>query len=416
MKISCHSIKRKTLVTAMALAMPIAASADISSAELQEQIDALQRQVTALNSDVQQAAEWKNPNTLVHMAGYANVGYAKTDAAGDDGSFSVGSFAPIFHYQYRDLVMLEAELEFSVAEDGSTESKMEYLSIDWFVNDNMVLIAGQFLSPIGQFRQNLHPSWINKLPSAAPGFGHDGAAPVSDVGVMLRGGFHLGGMKANYAAYVGNGPEIKAEVEDDGAGSAAAIEYDGIAAEAFGADRDGNKVFGGRLGILPMTTLEVGVSFLTGKAKVTEYEGLDPTLFGVAMPPDLDTTAFSASTYDVIGMDISWRNKDLDVRYEYVKSEVGETTLGGFTLDAATWSTWYTQLAYKLPSSKYEAVIRYTDFDSTGTAKDMQQTAIGLNYLFTSNFVGKIGYESNDNPNAGLTADNRWLLQLAYGF
>ncbi len=417
---SCHSCRKKALVTALAVAASFAASgnasAEASNAELQQQIDALQRQVTALNSEVQQAAEWKNPNTLVHMAGYAYVGFAKTDTAGDNGSFSVGSFSPIFHYQYRDIVMLESELEFETAENGETEAKLEYLSIDWFINDNMTLVAGQFLSPIGMFRQNLHPSWINKLPSAAPGFGHDGAAPASDMGLQLRGGFYIGDIKANYAVYVGNGPEIKAEVEDDGAGNVDAIEYDGIAAEAFGADRDGEKVFGGRFGLLPMPSLEIGVSYLSGKASVTEYEDLDTTLFTGTMPPDLEATPFAASTYDVTGLDISWRNKDMDVRYEYVKSELGATNIGGYDLEAAAWETWYAQFAYKFPGTKYEVVVRYTDFDSPGTAKDIQQTALGFNYLFTNNFIGKLGYESNDNPNAGLEADNRWLLQLAYGF
>ncbi len=420
MKHSCHSCRKKALVTALAASVSFGASgiagADASNAELQQQIDALQRQVTALNSEVQQAAEWKNPNTLVHMAGYTDVGFVKTDAAGDNGSFTVGSFSPIFHYQYRDIVMLESELEFEVAENGETETNLEYMTIDWFVNDNMILVAGRFLSPVGQFRQNMHPSWINKMPSAPPGFGHDGAAPVSDMGIQLRGGFHVGGMKANYAIYIGNGPELKAEVEDDGAGAVDTIEYDGIEAEGFGADRDSEKVFGGRFGILPMPSLEIGVSFLSGKASVTEYEDLDTSLFTITMPPDLDTTTFAASTYDVTGMDVSWRNKEMDVRYEYVKSELGGTNIGGFDIEAATWQTWYAQLAYKFPGAKYEAVVRYTDFDSPGTARDIQQTALGFNYLFTNNFVGKLGYESNDNPNAGLDADNRWLLQLAYGF
>ncbi len=405
------------ITQALALALPATASAAVSTSELQQQIDALQRQVTALNSEVQQAAEWKTPNTLVHMAGYANVGYVKTDATGDNGSFNSGTFAPIFHYQYRDIVMLEAEMELSTGENGESESRLEYLTIDWFATDNIAVIAGQFLSPIGQFRQNLHPSWINKMASAAPGFGHDGAAPIADIGVQLRGGFHLGGMKANYAVYVGNGPEIKAEVEDDGNGGVDAIEYDGIAAEAFGADRDGNKVFGGRLGLLPVATLEVGLSFISGKAKVTEYEDLDLTLFNNnSTPPDLDSTAFAASSYDVIGTDVSWRNRDSDVRFEYVKSELGETSIGGFAIEAAAWTTWYAQYAYKFPASKYEAVVRYTDFDSPGESKDVQQTAVGLNYLFTNNFIGKVTYESNDNPNAGFDADNRWLLQMAYGF
>lgn len=410
MNSSYKHIRKKVLVSALVLALPLAALAAPSNDELNNEIKKLKSQLETLNNEVQQASEWKNPNTLVHMAGYADVGYTNSDATGDDGSFNVGTFAPIFHYQYRDLVMLESELEFEVTDDGETEIKLEYLTLDWFANDHITLVAGQFLSPIGQFRQNLHPSWVNKLPSAPPGFGHDGAAPVSDLGVQLRGGFYVAGLKANYAVYIGNGPELLAEIEPDPGNSAIidGIELDGIEAEAFGADRDGEKVVGGRFGVLPLSSLEIGVSVLTGKATVTSFEegeftGVEPSL-----------AAEPARDYDVTGVDVSWQAGNAGARYEYVKSEVAESA-GSVAVDAAEWTTWYAQFAYKF-LNKYEAVVRFTDFDSPHASADTEQTAVGVNYLFSNNFIGKLGFESNDNPNAGLEADDRWLLQLAYGF
>ena len=181
---------------------------EMNELRLQLENSATKEEVQVIKEDVATASEWLQPDTLIHMAGYADVGY--TDSESSDGSFNVGTFSPIFHFQYRDLVMLESELEIEVGDDGETETSLEYLTIDWFINDYMVLVAGKFLSPIGQFRQNLHPSWINKLPSAPPGFGHDGAAPVSDVGFQFRGGFPMGNIRTNYAVYVSNGPELKA--------------------------------------------------------------------------------------------------------------------------------------------------------------------------------------------------------------
>jgi len=184
-----------------------------SRQELVDRIDLLESELKQLRQDVDNNASKESlqvisekidgiavsspSDTLIHMAGYADVGYI--DQESSDGSFGVGSFSPIFHFQYRDLVMLESELEIEVDDAGETETNLEYLTIDWFINDYMALIAGKFLSPIGQFRQNLHPSWINKLPSAPPGFGHDGAAPVSEVGVQLRGAFPVANMRTNYA-------------------------------------------------------------------------------------------------------------------------------------------------------------------------------------------------------------------------
>ncbi len=398
------NFKRITLIPVMLLAMP-------SIGNAASELDELKKELEQLRQDVAAANEWRQPNTLFHMAGYADVGYVKSDAPEDDGSFNVGTFSPIFHYQYRDLVMLESELELKIQDNGETETVLEYLTIDWFVNDYLVLVAGKFLSPIGQFRQNLHPSWINKLPSAPPGFGHDGAAPIADLGLQARGGFYIGKTKATYAIYMANGPELKAEIEPDATDSTVidSIELDGVEAEAFGVDSDGEKVIGGRFSILPIPEIEIGISLLTGQATVTEFEageftGTEPSL-----------TAEPARDYDVSGADFSWRNQAAEIRGEYVKTEVAAAATSNAT-DAAEWSTWYLQFAYKFLNGDYEAVVRFGDFDSPHASADQEQVSIGLNRLFSNNFIGKIAFENNDNPNTGLEADDRWLLQLSYGF
>jgi len=383
--------------------------AETTNTELQAQIDSLQSQVTALNSEVQQATEWKNPNTLVHMAGYADVGYVNPENA--DGSFFIGSFSPIFHFQYRDTVMLESELEFEIGETGETEVKLEYLTIDWFVSDYATVIAGKFLSPIGQFRQNLHPSWVNKMASAPPGFGHDGAAPVSDLGVQVRGGFPLGGMRATYAIYSSNGPELKSETENE-----LEFELDGVDAEGFGADRDGEKTFGGRFAILPVSSLEIGFSIATGKASVTLLEGNAVDSPAAGLEPGAVFSAEEARDYDVTGADFVWFNGNMSFRGEYVKTEVGEASAGITAGEAATWESFYTQFAYRLPATKWEGVIRYSDFDSPHNNLDVTQTMLGINYLVSNNFIAKLGYEMNDGTNGASSDDDRTLLQLAYGF
>ena len=406
MNYSCVSFRRKLLVTAVSLALPMMASAESSNTDLQEQIDALQNQVTALNGEVQQATEWKYPYTLVHMAGYADVAYVKKE--GEDSSFVIGTFSPIFHYQYRDTVMMEAELEFEVGENGETEVALEYMTIDWFLNDYAVLVAGKFLSPIGQFRQNLHPSWINKLATAPPGFGHDGAAPVSDLGLQVRGGFPMGSMRANYAVYVANGPEINAEAEDDGAGGFE-YELDGVAAEGFGVDSDGEKTFGGRIGILPISSVEIGLSAAGGKATVTNIEA-------DTSPPAGSIEGEAPRDYTVYGADFVWFTGNMSLRGEFVKTEVGEATTGVTASEAATWQTWYTQIAYRLPNTKWEGVLRYTDYDSPHASVDQKQTAIGVNYLVTNNFIVKLTHELNDGQENADSDLDLTVLQLAYGF
>lgn len=457
-----HGGLRSLVIVVMMAAMSVTATADaadISTQELEAKLKALEEQVqqlrqaldsvkteaaskeeigdleervvkevTDLKTDVAGAAEWKTPNTLIHMAGYADVGYVNQENS--DGSFNIGTFAPIFHYQYKDRVLLESELEFGVEEDGSTEAALEYLTIDYFLNDYVTIQGGKFLSPIGQFRQNVHPSWINKLASAPLGFGHDGAAPVSDVGFQVRGGFPVGEMFANYALFASNGPELIA-TEEDGA-----FELEGIEAEGFGSDADGDKVFGGRFGFLPLPGLEIGVSAATGKAAVTSIEAghsegegeedahADAKFVGRILDGGGDEATEGAADlgdepgrdYDVLGFDFLWSFSDLQLRGEYVRSEIGSDRVGLTASEGATWETWYSQAAYRIPSTNWETVIRYSDFDSPHSGGDQQQWAAGLNYLFTPSFIGKFTYEINDGQQDSSADSNRLLLQLAYGF
>ncbi|MFQ5644625.1 MAG: porin [Thiogranum sp.] len=368
-----------------------------------EEAPVSRREIDELRKEVATAAEWRSPNTLIHMAGYSTVGYEKTQGSDDDGSFTVGQFAPIFHFQYRDVVMLEAELEFSVEDDGSTDTGMEYMTIDWFMNDYAALVAGKFLSPIGQFRQNLHPSWINKMASAPPGFGHDGAAPVSDLGVQIRGGYPLGKVRTNYALFVSNGPELASETEDG-----IEFELEGVDAEGFNKDSDGSKVFGGRLGVLPVTGLELGISGAKGKASVTSVEG--DLLPGDVLDED-------KRDYDVYGADFSYQYRSFGLRGEYVKTKVGSTDKGLTASGSANWETWYTQAAYRFLPTRFEAVVRYSDFDAAVDSNDQEQWAAGLNYLVTNNFIAKVNYEFNEgNDSSSPKDDNRFIAQLAYGF
>ena len=405
----------KTLFIAtsvLASAMTVAATNDEGISErlerMQQEISNLKQQLANhptkedlrnIEKDVAKAGEWLQPDTLAHVSGFADVGYSKSES--QEGSFNLGTFSPIFHFQYRDLVLLESELEIEIGDDGETETRLEYLTIDWFVNDYVVLVAGKFLSPIGQFRQNLHPSWINKLPSAPPGFGHDGAAPVSDLGLQLRGGFHLGDIRTNYAFYISNGPELKSEFED------AEYELDGVDAEAFGADNDGEKVVGGRFGIIPFPGFELGLSAASGKATVTSIEDGDSSVLA----------GEAARDYDVVGSDFNWQLNAFNLRGEYVETKVGvDAGVGTAASEGATWQTWYTQGAYRISQSKWELVTRYSDFDSPHDSQDKKQWAIGTNYLFSSSFIAKVSYEFNDGQVNSDADQDQFLIQMAYGF
>ncbi len=389
MKIQNSTIYR-TIIAALIAGTPLSSSiADEDINKLKTELETLKQKVDKLTT--QQKSE-NNVDSVLHVAGYAAIGYA--DQKNDNGAFNTVRFNPIFHYQYKDLVLLETELEIEIEENGETHTALEYATIDILANDYVSIFGGKFLSPLGQFRQNLHPAWINKLPSAPPGFGHDGAAPEAEVGLGLRGATYAGNVKVNYTAYVGNGPEL--EEDDD--------EVHGISSGGFGRDADDNKVFGGRLGILPLPKLELGISAASGKAIITTREN------GMAVP-----TTEPSRDYDVVGVDAAYQFGQFDLRAEYIQQEIGDTT-GGLADEGGKWKTWYAQASYKFIPSNFEGVIRYGDYDSPHASQDQQQTAIGVNYLFSANAIAKIAYEINDGQAGSANDENRILLQLTYGF
>lgn len=358
-------------------------------------VETLRAETTAARQAAQRAEasanEWKNTSSVTHLAGYASADYVSPK---NGNAAFVANFNPMFHFQYSDKILWEAELEVQVEDNGETEIGLEYTTIDLFLTDNAVLVAGKFLSPLGNFRQNLHPSWINKLPSAPPGFGHGGAAPIAEVGVQLRGGFNVGRQsKITYAGYVGNGPKLEGE---DG-------EIHGIDTDGYASDSDDEKVFGGRLGLLPIPRLEIGLSAALGDASVVENN-------------EMDFEGDAKRDYDAFGIDASYQWRNLDLRGEYIQQEVAtlETSIAP---EGGEWETWYVQGAYKFgPQAKWEGVLRYTDFTSPHADESQEQWAVGMNYLIAPSAMVKLGFESNSGVDGEITDDDRWLLQMAYGY
>ncbi len=375
-----------------------ASGAAIANEDTESRIANLESQIEALREDVKS----NNLDTLskLHMAGYANVDAIAGSDRQEDG-FTAARFAPIFHFQFSDRVLFEGELEIETNADGETEIAAEYATIDLMLNDYMALVAGKFLSPIGQFRQNVHPSWINKLPTAPVGFGHGGAAPLSDLGVQLRGGIPLSGsMRANYALFTSNGPTLVVD------GATGELELETGAASS---NADGNFVYGGRVGFLPVPALELGLSGALGKVGVAEGHAVSELAAG---EPDRD--------YTVLGADAVYNLDTLQLRGEFIQqtvgSEAGSTIADGEVTGELDFTAWYAQAAYRLPDTKWEGVARIGDLDTPNDDANRSQWSVGVNYLFANNVIIKAAYTVDDYDDNAIDDDERFNVQLAYGF
>ncbi len=344
------------------------------------------------------------PDTIWHLSGYASAG-AEFRTKADEWDFGGLKFNPGFHFQYKDIIIFEAEMEFEIDDDGASEFALEYSHFDILLHDNATLVVGKYLSPIGQFQERLHPTWINKFSNAPAGFGHDGAQPASDFGVQLRGGVSVGERSTfTYVFALGNGPRMGHE------GNA---EFEG-----FGGDDNKNKAFGGRIAFLPMPYLEVGGSFWKGKVE------------GIEGPGELLPTTADAKVW---GFDAAFTRKSFDVRFEYLKNTRG--MINSFdedhgeveALERLSLEAWYAQIAYRLPqlgkasfTAKLEPVIRYGEFRVEGSHHLEEQAHkrynIGLNYWMAPSAVARVGLEIRRFFEDEIENETLIQLQVAFGF
>ena len=342
-----------------------------------------------------QIAQEQNALSGFQLAGYASFGYS--DSKTEDGTFDLVNFSPIFHYGYSDILQFEGEVEFSIAADGETDIDMEYAAANLFLNNYMSLTVGKFMSPIGQFRQNFHPSWINKMPDAPVGFGHGGAALSSNVGAALRGGLpKIFGLRHNYVIYVANAYTLDVAADGD---------VDITAEGATSSNNGTSPTVGGRYGINPIGGMEIGISGAVGKI--------------ADLNSSINPDNIIARDYSVLSADLTYHIGNFDLRGEYVEQNIGESDIS--VIEGGKWQAAYAQIAYQIDALHLEPVLRYGFYKNPEL--DEQQTALGLNYLFSNNIIAKMAYEFGDRTSSdedtGIDTTiktDKFLAQLAFGF
>ena len=330
------------------------------------------------------------PTNQVVITGYGTVGYGyRTQGTKENAFFS--SLSPIFLFQFQDRVLFEAEFEFEL-EGGVTETGLEYAQVDFMATDNLTLVGGKFLVPFGVFGDRIHPTWINKFPSAPPIYGHHvatfGTEPllpiVGDLGVMARGVVNPGRFNIGLNIYAVQGPSI----EGDPAEEIPELEF-----LSSSEDVNTDKMMGGRLDIALPPWAELNVSFFNG-----DYD---------------DQNVLDFTGWNIAG---ELRNAGFEFRGEYVQTrqEIEETS--GFPTFVRHGL--YAQAAYRVGT--WEPVVRWTQvFDSKldGVVRDQgaRQIGFGLDYWFSPSIAFMAGYELNREDNLEIDND-RLIAHIAYGF
>lgn len=360
---------------------------------------------------------FKPSKTQFMIRGYGHTGLNFMNAEDEKESTFVGSaFAPIFLFKHSDRLMFEAELEF-VLEGNELEVGLEYADVMYVLNKNMTVRAGKFLLPFGTFMERLHPAWINRLPTRPLGFGHDGIAPASGIGVELRGSFDLGGPSLNYAVYSTNGPRLKDGSEEP--------EEAGMLMFQNFEDNNNSKAFGGRIGLLPFedSSTEIGFSAYStdgAGASDTTYEDVGAFLYAI----DFAFVKQIPAIKGFIDIKGQYNNSNIDDAIFTETHEDGDEE--EYTFDNKS-NSFYAQLSYRptMASSdflkKIELVGRYSNLNTPEGAEWEEQSdqyAIGLNYWLTWRSVVKIAYETTESvgghDGGGIT--NGFFVHWAIGF
>lgn len=252
------------------------------------------------------------------------------------------------------------------------------------------------------------------------GFGHDGIAPMSGVGVELRGAFRVGTATMNYSVYTTNGPTLKTPsgVEPLESGMLMFMNLK---------DNNNNRAFGSRIGLLPFSnsSTEIGFSYYSAGnvgTKGTAYENIGAKLFAFDF-------SFVKQLPEIGGI--------VDIKSQYAKSTIDNIT---YTVEEEPGvfedlifnnvsSSYYGQLSYRPTMSgtdfikKLEFVGRYSKLETpigSGFATNKKEFSFGLNYWLNWHSVLKLNYQNitgeGGHDVVGKINEKALFLNWAIGF
>ncbi len=338
------------------------------------------------------------------MVGDAEVQYGQ--AKGQNGTFTLADFAPIFLFRANDNILFEAGFDVTLQNNtdssgnpnggSSTAVDMSFGQLDYLLNDYVTVVAGYMVLPLGTYSERA-AGWLNKIPDdpLAVDF-----LPGAGVGAQLRGAVPVGqsGQMLTYSAYGVNGPS-----STDGSANATSLDLGGNVGDS--PNLNGNPSGGGRIGWFypwkPHYDVELGVSGQTGT-----WSG---NYLWSALVVD---AAVHISPY-------------VEVKGEYINTWEQTDNQGNIQPTG-----WWVQAGYKLAGldldapvvNDLELVSRYDSANNANGSTSERLTA-GFVYYLTNTLLLEGDYEwydnrgQNDLLNDGSTLPaSQFVVQLSYGF
>ncbi len=339
-------------------------------------------------------------NHNFQILGDAEIQYVKTQ--GQNGSFALADFAPIFLYRGGDRILFEAGFDFGLQNNSpngggyTTTINLSFAQLDYVLNDYLVLCAGNLVLPLGTYSERT-AGWLNKFPDDPLAVD---LVPGSGVGAELRGALPLGesGKLLTYSVYGVNGPGSA-----DGTGNHDQLDLGGnvgITSDGTTANLHDNLVGGARVAVFlpfykPHYDLELGLSGQSG-----EWDSAGGHLWSVGV---LDASLHLGPNFEAKG--------------EYILSRFGSDDLGQIRQEG-----WFVQAGYRLAGlnlnlpfvNNVELVGRYDSLrDGMGTTTD--RVTAGYIYYITSALLFEGDYEFIHSSDPAQPT-SQIILQMSYGF
>ncbi len=364
-----------------------------------------------INKQSQKISQMEPGSTNFLIVGDANVTF--TNQRGTPSQFSA-DVSPIIDWQLDKRLLLIAGFDFFTNNnDGSFQNgggDVSIIDLSYILNDYMTVGGGMFPSPFAAYNNYFGPPWIEPMVDAPEVYSY--LTPANEVGGYLSGAVPVGPTHFNYNFYVSNGPDIiSSDQNPNGPGSAPG-------ALNFGDTNNYNngKAVGGRIGFVPIPSLEVGYSF--------EYS--EP----VTQPSTAIATPFHVNAF-LQAVDFNYGKvvKPLDglvrVRGSWIFSStdgavypgtVGPDPFNGHS-NGGFVELYYQPTLIDVPYLKNLGyAFRYDRVDIPGNnpgALHEQRYSLGLNYWLYSDAVIKGEYEFDNVENTG--GNNAFFLQFAVG-
>ena len=367
----------------------------------QEDLDDLDKEIRKIGQQVHSALPGSE-----HLVIAGDGAFGFTNQRGSPSTFFAG-VAPLILWQPTNFMLVEAAADIGISTDSSGSSSTSFdlkiANASFIITDWLVVGGGLFVVPFGQYHNHFDPSWIDKLPTDPIAFGDGGLAPSSQVGIFARGAFPIATTKLVYDVYVANGPQLI--VNDPNA--AGSFNFDDFT------DLNNGKAVGGRIGFLPIPSIETGYSFQYAQTSPSGFQHV----YAFLQAFDLNIRQ------DFHGIGV------FTVRTEWIWSSAQRATYGGGStgFGPITFSNYrtggYAELAYRptYMANRYlrnvEVVTRFNYLRTPLAAPGGDRETLwefGVDYWITPSAVLKVAY-GVDNKDVGQN-QNAFNLQLGIGF